>query len=158
MFVENPLAEVIVKGLHADLENDGYRDPGPHGRNLLPVHPVGFEKQLPDALFSDDADDLLLGLGRQLEAAAGVDDLQHAEFAGDLGKNLGIERRHLFGIPAIVIDVIAEAAFPPGAGEAAQQADLPLVFVCDAAVTLGWDSHMNLLLVFLGGIKSPATL
>ena len=87
-------------------------------------------------LFPDHRADQLQRLIRQLKAASGIDHFQNAEFTCDIGEHLSVQRKHLFPVPGIVVDVVTKAALAPCAGAAFEKNDLSLIFIRDTVITL----------------------
>ena len=101
---------------------------------MVPIHPVGLEKQAADVFFLNDAADEGQSFFGKFKAAARIDDFQDTEFSRDMGEHFFVELQHGCFIPGIVIDVVTESALAPGTGKCLKKDDFSLIFVRNAIV------------------------
>jgi hypothetical protein len=97
-------------------------------REGVPVRPVRFADELHDAAISQQVANRRAHLERQFLNAAGIDDFESAEAARDLGQLTGGDAANLAEVGGVVVDVIAERAAAPHAGQAPQQQNLTRQF------------------------------
>ena len=90
MLIQDTLAEIIVKGLNADLENYRYAHPRPHFLQLMAVDPVGLKKQLLDIFIMHKGRDPVKRRLGKLKAAPRIDDLQGSHVSHHLGQYLPV--------------------------------------------------------------------
>lgn len=119
--VEEAVAEVVVEGLDAEEEVRVDFEELSRFLVVLAIGPVGFGPEFADALRLQQIANALANAERQFLHRAAVDHHEAAKLAGDFRE---IFVGHFFDevfVGGVVVDVVAEGAAAPDAGQAAKE-------------------------------------